>query len=195
MATRSRLRTHTGRRQRMGLHYVRAVTVEFDLLGAEFAARHGPHPTDVRALIHLLDAQRRKTRATPGRLGEQLRLDSAGTTALIDHLEGSAPRSRAVACPGATTPTAPCTPPLRPRRPAPSTGPPMCWNTASPPTSRRCGPGAATATAISSSPGRPRTSTRSPPWRDASPSPSRGGLRARRDRPGGRTCTRRLRGR
>ncbi|WP_193514591.1 MarR family transcriptional regulator [Streptomyces griseoloalbus] len=70
------------------VHLLRAVTVEFDLLGAEFAARHGLHPTDVRALIHLLDAARAGTRATPGWLGEQLRLNSAGTTALVDRLEG-----------------------------------------------------------------------------------------------------------
>ncbi|MGW4019874.1 MarR family winged helix-turn-helix transcriptional regulator [Streptomyces sp. NPDC005009] len=72
----------------MGLvHSLRAVTVEFDLLGAEFAARHGLHPTDVRALIHLLDAARAGTRATPGWLGGQLRLNSSGTTALVDRLE------------------------------------------------------------------------------------------------------------
>ncbi|MFE8014024.1 MarR family winged helix-turn-helix transcriptional regulator [Streptomyces antibioticus] len=78
------------------VHLLRAVTVEFDLLGAEFAARHGLHPTDVRALIHLLDAARSGTRATPGRLGEQLRLNSAGTTALVDRLErlGLVQRSR-----------------------------------------------------------------------------------------------------
>lgn len=69
------------------VHLLRAVTVQFDLLGAEFAAGHGLHPTDVRALIHLLDAAREGTRATPGRLGEQLRLNSAGTTALVDRLE------------------------------------------------------------------------------------------------------------
>ncbi|MFF0276996.1 MULTISPECIES: MarR family winged helix-turn-helix transcriptional regulator [unclassified Streptomyces] len=69
------------------VHLLRAVTVEFDLLGAEFAARNGLHPTDVRALIHLLDAARAGTRATPGWLGEQLRLNSAGTTALVDRLE------------------------------------------------------------------------------------------------------------
>ncbi|MFS0696431.1 MarR family winged helix-turn-helix transcriptional regulator [Streptomyces nitrosporeus] len=78
------------------VHSLRAVTVEFDLLGAEFAARHGLHPTDVRALIHLLDAARAGTRATPGWLGEQLRLNSAGTTALVDRLErlGLVRRSR-----------------------------------------------------------------------------------------------------
>ncbi|MFJ9730434.1 MarR family transcriptional regulator [Streptomyces sp. NPDC101171] len=69
------------------VHLLRAVTVEFDLLGAEFAARHGLHPTDMRALIHLLDAARAGTRATPGWLGGQLRLNSAGTTALVDRLE------------------------------------------------------------------------------------------------------------
>lgn len=81
----------------MGLvHLLRAVTVEFDLLGAEFAARHGLHPTDVRALIHLLDAERAGTPATPGWLGGQLRLNSAGTTALVDRLErlGLVRRSR-----------------------------------------------------------------------------------------------------
>ncbi|CUU56415.1 DNA-binding transcriptional regulator, MarR family [Parafrankia irregularis] len=81
----------------MGLvHLLRAVTVEFDLLGARFAARHGLHPTDVRALIHLLDAARVGTRATPGWLGEQLLLNSAGTTALVDRLErlGLVRRSR-----------------------------------------------------------------------------------------------------
>ncbi|MFI0187437.1 MarR family winged helix-turn-helix transcriptional regulator [Streptomyces sp. NPDC017082] len=78
------------------VHLLRAVTVEFDLLGAEFAARHGLHPTDVRALIHLLDTARAGTRATPGWLGEQLRLNSAGTTALVDRLErlGLVRRSR-----------------------------------------------------------------------------------------------------
>ncbi|QGV77838.1 MarR family transcriptional regulator [Streptomyces ficellus] len=81
----------------MGLvHLLRAVTVEFDLLGAEFAARNGLHPTDVRALIHLLDAARAGTPATPGWLGGQLRLNSAGTTALVDRLErlGLVRRSR-----------------------------------------------------------------------------------------------------
>ena len=78
------------------VHLLRAVTVEFDLLGAEFAARRGLHPTDVRALIHLLDAARSDVQATPGWLGEQLRLNSAGTTALVDRLErlGLVRRSR-----------------------------------------------------------------------------------------------------
>jgi DNA-binding MarR family transcriptional regulator len=69
------------------VHLLRAITVELDLFGAEFAARNGLHPTDVRALIHLLDADRAGVTATPGWLGTQMGLNSASTTALIDRLE------------------------------------------------------------------------------------------------------------
>jgi DNA-binding MarR family transcriptional regulator len=69
------------------VHLLRAVTVELDLLGAEFAATHRLHPTDLRALIALLDADRAGEAATPGRLGEWLGLNSASVTALIDRLE------------------------------------------------------------------------------------------------------------
>jgi len=68
-------------------HLLRAVTVEFGLRQGEFAARNGMHPTDVRALIELLDAERAGTDATAGWLGAQLGLNSAGTTAVIDRLE------------------------------------------------------------------------------------------------------------
>ncbi|MFF1968581.1 MarR family transcriptional regulator [Streptomyces sp. NPDC058232] len=69
------------------VHLLRKVTVEFGLRQAEFASRHGMHPTDVRALICLLDAERAGTEATAGWLGAQLGLNSAGTTAVIDRLE------------------------------------------------------------------------------------------------------------
>ncbi|MEV3967377.1 MarR family transcriptional regulator [Streptomyces sp. NPDC050698] len=69
------------------VHLLRAVTMELDLFAAEFAGRHGLHPTDVRALIHLLDAAREDVRATPGWLGAQLGINSASTTALVDRLE------------------------------------------------------------------------------------------------------------
>ncbi|MEV0411416.1 MarR family transcriptional regulator [Streptomyces sp. NPDC050448] len=69
------------------VHLLRAVTVEFHLRGSEFAARNGLHPTDLRALIRLLDADRAGDAVTPGRLGEALNLNSAGTTALLDRLE------------------------------------------------------------------------------------------------------------
>jgi DNA-binding MarR family transcriptional regulator len=69
------------------VHLLRAITVDLDLFGAEFAGLHGLHPTDLRALIHLLDAGRSDTTATPGWLGEQLGLNSAAVTALVDRLE------------------------------------------------------------------------------------------------------------
>lgn len=69
------------------VHLLRKVTVEFGLRQAEFAGRHGMHPTDVRALICLLDAERAGDDATAGWLGAQLGLNSAGTTAVIDRLE------------------------------------------------------------------------------------------------------------
>lgn len=69
------------------VHLMRHVTVELDLLGAEFAARNGLHPTDLRALIHLLDFDRAGTAATPGLLGEQLGLNSPAVTAVVDRLQ------------------------------------------------------------------------------------------------------------
>ncbi|NKS31551.1 MarR family transcriptional regulator [Rhodococcus hoagii] len=80
--------THSRDDDAMALvHRVRALTVELNLLGAEFANRNGLHTTDLRALICLLDAARSGTPSTPGRLGGQLSLSSASTTALIDRLE------------------------------------------------------------------------------------------------------------
>ncbi len=69
------------------VHRLRALTVELDLLAAEFAKLHGFHATDLRALICLLDAERGGHVATPGWLGSQLGLNSASVTALIDRLE------------------------------------------------------------------------------------------------------------
>jgi DNA-binding MarR family transcriptional regulator len=69
------------------VHMLRRVAVELDLFGTEFASRNGLHSTDVRALIHLLDAGRAGITATPGWLGEQLGLNSAAITALVDRLE------------------------------------------------------------------------------------------------------------
>ena len=69
------------------VHRLRALSVELDLLGAEFARRNGLHPTDLRALIALLDAARSGVPATPGWLAGQLGLDSSSVTALVDRLE------------------------------------------------------------------------------------------------------------
>ncbi|NUR31184.1 MAG: MarR family transcriptional regulator, partial [Catenulispora sp.] len=68
------------------VHLLRGLTVEFNLLAGEFAAKNRLHPTDLRALIQLLDADRAGIEATPGWLGERLRLNSASTTGLIDRL-------------------------------------------------------------------------------------------------------------
>jgi DNA-binding MarR family transcriptional regulator len=71
------------------VHLLRAVTVELGLHSARFANRNGMHPTDVRALIALMDARRAGEEMTAGRLGAALGLNSAGTTALVDRLEGA----------------------------------------------------------------------------------------------------------
>ncbi|ETK37374.1 MarR family transcriptional regulator [Microbispora sp. ATCC PTA-5024] len=68
-------------------HLLRAVAVEYGLRQAAFAAEHGMHVTEVRALIRLLDAERAGVDATAGFLGAGLGLNSAGTTAVIDRLE------------------------------------------------------------------------------------------------------------
>jgi DNA-binding MarR family transcriptional regulator len=69
------------------VHLLRAITVGLDLIGARFARANQLHATDLRALIHLLDASRSGRVATPGWLGQQLGLNSASTTALVDRLQ------------------------------------------------------------------------------------------------------------
>jgi DNA-binding MarR family transcriptional regulator len=71
------------------VHRLRAISVDLELSRAAFARAHGLHDTDVRALIHLLDADRAGLPATPGWLGAQLGLTSPSTTALIDRLESA----------------------------------------------------------------------------------------------------------
>jgi DNA-binding MarR family transcriptional regulator len=71
------------------VHRLRAISVELELSRAAFARAHGLHDTDVRALIHLLDADRAGLPATPGWLGPRLGLTSPSTTALIDRLESA----------------------------------------------------------------------------------------------------------
>ncbi|MER5436730.1 MarR family transcriptional regulator [Streptomyces sp. NPDC002588] len=76
-----------GRNGMETVHLLRAVTVELGLRSARFANRNGMHPTDVRALIALMDARRADEEMTAGQLGAALGLNSAGTTALVDRLE------------------------------------------------------------------------------------------------------------
>ena len=69
------------------VHLLRAVAVALNVYAARFAEANGLHPTDLRAVIGLLDAERAGITATPGWLGESLRLNSASVTALLDRLE------------------------------------------------------------------------------------------------------------
>ncbi|GGS55568.1 MULTISPECIES: MarR family winged helix-turn-helix transcriptional regulator [Actinokineospora] len=65
---------------------LRTIAARLDLLDARFAAEHDLHPTDLRALIHLLEARRTGVPATPGWLCGRLGLNSASVTALVDRL-------------------------------------------------------------------------------------------------------------
>ena len=74
-------------RQRLA-YLLRRMNVELDQLGHEFAAQHRLHPTDMRALVAIMDAARAGQTMTPGRLGQELHLTSPSITALVDRLEG-----------------------------------------------------------------------------------------------------------
>ncbi|MDL9936812.1 MarR family transcriptional regulator [Gordonia sp. ABSL1-1] len=69
------------------VHDLRRLTIALHLFGAEFAARHHMHATDVRALVALLDTVRSGEPASPGALATALGLSSASTTALLDRME------------------------------------------------------------------------------------------------------------
>lgn len=56
-------------------------------LGATFAQRHGLHPTDLQALIAVMQAERHADPLTPGRLAEEVGLSSGAATAVVDRLE------------------------------------------------------------------------------------------------------------
>ncbi|OJY39973.1 MULTISPECIES: MarR family transcriptional regulator [unclassified Pseudonocardia] len=61
--------------------------VEAERLGQVFAERNGMHPTDLHALLAVMQADADGTPLTPGRLGDHLGLSSGATTAVIDRLE------------------------------------------------------------------------------------------------------------
>lgn len=71
------------------LHLIREVSLAWSRLLGDFAASQRLHPTDVAALVQLLDAQRAGIAATPGWLGEQMGMRSPAVTALIDRLESA----------------------------------------------------------------------------------------------------------
>ncbi len=63
------------------------MTSEFNRIAHEFAQEQGLHPTDVQALIAILDADPDDGPMTPGRLRQQLDLTSGAVTACLDRLE------------------------------------------------------------------------------------------------------------
>jgi DNA-binding MarR family transcriptional regulator len=69
------------------VHLLRRLALDLNLVAARFAQINGLHPTDLQALIHLLDAERAGRCVNPGDLGRALALNSASVTALIDRLE------------------------------------------------------------------------------------------------------------
>jgi DNA-binding MarR family transcriptional regulator len=64
---------------------LRRYAVDAQQVGHAFANLHGLNPTDLQALIAVMDAERLGDPITPGRLGEHL--SSGSVTALIDRLE------------------------------------------------------------------------------------------------------------
>jgi DNA-binding MarR family transcriptional regulator len=56
-------------------------------VGQVFAERHGLHPTDLNAMLAVMQAELEGAPLTPGRLGPQLGLSSGATTAVVDRLE------------------------------------------------------------------------------------------------------------
>lgn len=81
----------SGQVDRVALHHqvqrlVRLLGVESQRVGHTFAQLSGLHPTDLDALVHVMDAEQRGTPLTPGRLGAILGLSSGATTALVDRL-------------------------------------------------------------------------------------------------------------
>ncbi|MEU7845700.1 MarR family transcriptional regulator [Micromonospora sp. NPDC049114] len=66
---------------------LRRYSVDAQQVGHAFANLHGLNPTDLNALIAVMDAEMFGDPITPGRLGEQLNLSSGSVTALIDRLE------------------------------------------------------------------------------------------------------------
>ncbi|MEV7327082.1 MarR family transcriptional regulator [Micromonospora sp. NPDC093244] len=82
-------RRDTRRAQLVGeiTNNLRRYAVDAQQVGHAFANLHGLNPTDLQALIAVMDAEMLGDPITPGRLGEQLNLSSGSVTALIDRLE------------------------------------------------------------------------------------------------------------
>ncbi|MFP8944089.1 MarR family winged helix-turn-helix transcriptional regulator [Streptomyces fenghuangensis] len=65
---------------------LRRMNGEFSRMAHDFAHSQGLHPTDVQALVEILDGERDGP-VTPGLLRERLQLTSGAVTACLDRLE------------------------------------------------------------------------------------------------------------
>lgn len=66
---------------------LREYAVEAERLGQVFAESYHMHPTDLNALLAVMQADQLGVPLTPGRLGQHLGLSSGATTAVIDRME------------------------------------------------------------------------------------------------------------
>ena len=66
---------------------LRRMNAEFNRIAHEFAQSQNLHPTDVQALVAILDGDDEGGPLTPGRLRERLDLTSGAVTACLDRLE------------------------------------------------------------------------------------------------------------
>jgi DNA-binding MarR family transcriptional regulator len=88
--------TDRQRAEREIIDRLRWYVVQSEHVVHAFAHRHGLHPTDMAALIAIMEAEGAGAPLTPGGLSARLRLSSAATTAVVDRLEraGHIRRSR-----------------------------------------------------------------------------------------------------
>ncbi|MGQ7297084.1 MarR family winged helix-turn-helix transcriptional regulator [Quadrisphaera sp. KR29] len=85
------------RLQRALVDDVRLLTYRTQHLAHAFAEEQAMHPTDLEAVVHVMQAEGGGTPLTAGRLAEALGLSSAATTSVVDRLEraGHVQRERA----------------------------------------------------------------------------------------------------
>ena len=75
-------------------HLLRRLTSDLQEVGRDFGHRHEMNPSDVRALVLVLDAHRRGVQIGPSALASELGMTGASVTALIDRLESVGHMSR-----------------------------------------------------------------------------------------------------
>ena len=70
-----------------GGELLRRLSSDLQEVGRDFGGRHEMNPSDVRALVLVLDAQRRGVDIGPSALAADLGMSAASVTALVDRLE------------------------------------------------------------------------------------------------------------